>query len=494
MSVDTQVGALTRQTASERRRRARGGGQGGRGKLSLVAKAKRFVLSSFFLRRTKAHARASRSRPRNEKEHRLYYRVKDCGLRLSPPLPPLVSAMPARKPTGRFSARRSNCSLAVAALCASQSSVSLASAYSYNGGSGSNARNGNGYNSVSPWGPNSEQAMRQQQTQYANYGDNAAFYSDQMRDRGGPLANYDPRNANDASFGDNAAYGSNNDAMEGQRRIQGGSRRQYGAYGTRSRVHLSTDGGRPMDSRVQLWDGPDNTSHNVRVWSEDGTGRPMSVGMDRADRWGGAHGGHRNGSVDVRNRGPMEYPIRAGVSHRPPQQQQQQLYSPPSSSSYGRGGRQRAAAGGEKIQGGTVRHFTIDPSVSSVRVAIESDGTPIQALVELLQGPGRVAQLAEVYNQHGRAFEATLPTPGYGSTIAVRNEGPMEYPFYASVEPMSVEGRGGGGGGDGMGGGGGGNRYGDYVSGGNYGGGGYNGGYGYNNGDIAGSYGGYQYN
>ena len=398
------------------------------------------------------------------------------------------STMPVRrKTTDHFSTKRSKSSLAVAAAlcCASQTSVSLVSAY--NGRD--NGRNG--YNSVSPWGPDSEQSLRQQRTQYANYGD-SAFYSDQMRERGGEMVNYqNPRNMpNDASFGDNAAAYGNNNNMDDQRRIQGGSRRQYGAYGTRSQIHLSTDAGRPMDTRVQLWDGPDNTSHNVRVWSEDGTGRPMRVGMERLDRWGDGGGGaayggggYRNGSVDVRNRGPMEYPIQAGVSHRPQQ--------PRGAFGGGRPQRRRMASG-EKIQGGTVRHFTINPSVSSIRVTIESDGTPIKALVELLQGPGRVAQLAEVSNQHGKTFEATLPTPGYGSTIAVRNDGPMEYPFYASVEPMSMEG------GSGVGGigGGGSNRYGDYVSGGNYGGGGYNGGYGYNNGGIGstGSYGRYQYN
>ena len=138
---------------------------------------------------------------------------------------------------------------------------------------------------------------------------------------------------------------------------------------------------------------------------------------------------------------------------------------------------------GEKVQGGTVRHFPVDPAASSVRVTLASgDGLPLRALVELLQGPGRVAQLAEVSNQHGKPFVATFPTPGYGSTIAVRNDGPLEYPFYATVEPVSVEGGGSAGMGMGMGGGAGReNRYGDYGSGGSYGGGGYNGGYGYNN-------------
>ena len=147
------------------------------------------------------------------------------------------------------------------------------------------------------------------------------------------------------------------------------------------------------------------------------------------------------------------------------------------------------------IQGGTVRHFPVDPTASSVRVTLESDGMPLRALVELLQGPGRVAQLAEVSNQHGRTFVATFPTPGYGATLAIRNDGPLEYPFYATVEPVSME-EGGGGGGRG---GGGGNRYGDYGSGGSYGGGGYHGGYGYNNnngggGNTGGYGGGHQYN
>ena len=360
---------------------------------------------------------------------------------------------------GRFTA-------AVAAV----SFVHAASAYNYKSGR-------NGGNSVAPWGPGSEQGMRQQQqrqqARYADeyYGENAGFYDQQdemmMRERGGQLANYG-RQRPDAPA-DGAYY--DQQQQRGQR-IQGGSRRQYGAFGTRSEVHLSTEGGRPLDSRVQMWDGPDNTSHDVRAWSEDGAGRPMSIAMERTDRWGGAYGdGYRNGSVDVANRGPMEYPLQAGVGGRPRQE---------ASARGGYGGGARAQQGRERIQGGTVRHFTINPAVSSVRVTIESDGMPIKALVELLQGPGRVAQLAEVYNQHGRAFEATLPTPGYGSTIAVRNEGPLEYPFWASVEPVSME----GGGSGGMGGGG------------NYGGGG---GGGYNDGSGYGGYGsngngGYQYN
>jgi len=269
-----------------------------------------------------------------------------------------------------------------------------------------------------------------------------------MRERGGPLTSYygNRNSPRDASFGDNAQQLQQRPQQQLQQRprlIQGGSRRSYSAHGPASTaVHLSAASGRPLDARVQWWDGPGNASHDVRVWSEDGTGRDMEMEMERPDRWGGGSGRggehYRNGSVDVANRGPMEHPLRAGVgsSGPPPRRERQQL----DAHGAARGGYNGGGGGGEKIQGGTVRHFTLDPAVSSVRVVLESDGgMPLKALVELLQGPGRVAQLAQVSNQHGRPFAATLPTPGYGSTVAVRNEGPMEYPFRASVVPASME-------------------------------------------------------
>ena len=127
---------------------------------------------------------------------------------LSNATPPKHSAMSSiRKSPAGISSRRpkawlASSTAAAAALYASQSCISVVTAY--------NSRNngGSGYNSVAPWGPNSEQALRQQQTQYANYGDNAAFHPDRMRERGGQLANYEGRNVNDASFGDNAGCAS----------------------------------------------------------------------------------------------------------------------------------------------------------------------------------------------------------------------------------------------------------------------------------------------
>eukprot|EP00957_Ditylum_brightwellii_P203867 15336585-Ditylum_brightwellii.AAC.1 len=94
----------------------------------------------------------------------------------------------------------------------------------------------------------------------------------------------------------------------------------------------------------------------------------------------------------------------------------------------------------ESIQGGSKKNFQIDPTVSSARITITStSGLPIQALIELLQGPNRVAQLAEIYDQNGETFSTVVETPGYGSTIEITNQGPMEYPFSASVEPMSYD-------------------------------------------------------
>ena len=361
---------------------------------------------------------------------------------------------------------------------------------------------GGPYSSVAPWSSGSEQSRR-----LVRFQDSQFATMDGMSvpgGRGQPLARIQRQQRQQqqqqqqqrrapqgtaASFGDNYYYQptpQNYGTAAPQRRIQGQSRESFGTYGRGSTIDLSTESGRPMDARVEMWDGPDNTSHSLKVWSEDGTGRPFQATMEsKTDFYGSDYfsgGRYRTGSMDVRNSGPMEFPLRAGV--RP------ELHVPPGYETlrtYGRG----VGIGGETIQGGTVRHFNISPNVSSARISIRStSGTPVKAVVELLQGPGRVAQLAEVGSQHGRPFSAVVQTPGYGSTIAIRNDGPMEYPLRASVEPVSFEGaQGGGGGGYGGGGYGGyrgcsgyenggafGNAYGGgYVTGGNYGGGGYGG-------------------
>lgn len=51
-----------------------------------------------------------------------------------------------------------------------------------------------------------------------------------------------------------------------------------------------------------------------------------------------------------------------------------------------------------------------------------------------------IKQVAEIYNDNGqtRPFAAIVDTPGGSNTIAIYNEGPMEYPIRVVVEPIAI--------------------------------------------------------
>ena len=168
------------------------------------------------------------------------------------------------------------------------------------------------------------------------------------------------------------------------------------------------------------------------MYSENGAIRPFNAVVQTPGTTGSA--------FSVRNRGPLEYPMQAGVGAVQPRNynnnnqygmvQQQQPMSP----AFGGGGAQSS----KRIQGGSLRTFTFDASVSCVQVQLVTDGMPLYALVEILQGPGCVRQVAEINNQDGlnNPFMANIDLPGNSNTIVVHNKGPMEFPIKAQLTPV----------------------------------------------------------
>jgi len=203
---------------------------------------------------------------------------------------------------------------------------------------------------------------------------------------------------------------------DGQILVQGGSLRTW-SYRSPAveqvQVVLSTDG-RPLDADIELWHGPDNTPVKMRVYVENGQLRPFSAVIETP---------RGPNTVAIRNIGQIEFPIAASVvadnvDNPSPECLQASM----------------------TIQGGALRTYPFDPSVDSVQVLLKTDGRPLNARIELLQGPNNNKQVIELYTEDGmdRPFFCFLASPGSGNVVRIVNTAPVEFPMTASVVPHSI--------------------------------------------------------
>jgi len=198
--------------------------------------------------------------------------------------------------------------------------------------------------------------------------------------------------------------------------VQGGSLRTW-SYRSPAveqvQVVLSTEG-RPLDADIELWHGPDNTPCKMRVYVENGQLRPFSAVVETP---------RGPNTVAIRNIGQIEFPIAANVLA-----EQVDIPSPDCMSS------------SMTVQGGALRTYPFDPSVDSVQVLLKTDGRPLNARIELLQGPNNNKQVIELYTEDGcdRPFFCILETPGSGNVVRIVNTAPVEFPMTAAVVPHSI--------------------------------------------------------
>jgi hypothetical protein len=182
-------------------------------------------------------------------------------------------------------------------------------------------------------------------------------------------------------------------------------------------VMMKTEG-RPLDADIQLWNGPDNTPHKMKVYVEDGGLRTFNALI-----------GTPNGpnTIAIRNTGMLEFPLQAVVN--PDREQGQDAALAVESS--------QAA---ETIQGGALRTYPFDSSVDSIAVLLKTDGRPLNARIELLQGPNNNKQVIELYTEDGlnRPFFAIIETPGSGNVVRIVNTAPVEFPMAATVQAYSI--------------------------------------------------------
>lgn len=219
-------------------------------------------------------------------------------------------------------------------------------------------------------------------------------------------------------------------------KVQGGSRRTWSSgYSNPSpgqmeqmHIELGSDG-RPVNAEFELWQGPNNSPVKTRVRGEDGSKNRVfaSIGTGRSASY--------SNTASIRNAGPMEFPINANVG----------MSSMPGGMGgpmVGAGVANGAPQDWQTIQGGgALKTFTVPPHVGSVQVHFRSQGMPIYAKIDILQGPNSDRQGIDLYSDdgHSKPVSYLLEIPGYGSTICIKNTGPVEYPITASVVPYGPQ-------------------------------------------------------
>merc|ERR1719261_720112 len=188
---------------------------------------------------------------------------------------------------------------------------------------------------------------------------------------------------------------------------------------SQDRVQVAvTSEGRPVNADIQLWLGPDWTPFTLKAYSEDGKARPIQTLV-----------GTRNKAamIEVRNVGQYEFPFSAASNYAKGAMAAVPVEMP-------------ASTPGERVDGGALRSFPLDPASEQLEVVLNTDGKQLNARIELLNAPNNPKQTFEVFTNNGElnSLCVCFKCPDAGNTVRVVNLATVEFPCWVHLNVPSA--------------------------------------------------------
>lgn len=223
--------------------------------------------------------------------------------------------------------------------------------------------------------------------------------------------------------------------------VQGGSLKTWNLNSERIEAVqvLCKTNGRPLKADIELWQG-ENSPQKISVYTEDGEKRPFSAFV--ATPYAGPT------AIAVKNSANMEFPLKACVEADIQHSGSNDLgsFGPGYGNHLAKHTLQRLwdTAKPKTVQGdGATYVVPFEASIGRVQILITSEKNPINARIEILEGPNNVKQVIELTTEDGksRPFFCVLELPDKVLTNVLRvvNTGPLEFPIECRVKPFEME-------------------------------------------------------
>jgi len=218
-------------------------------------------------------------------------------------------------------------------------------------------------------------------------------------------------------------------------KIQGGALKTWAFQNAdldRLLVSLKSEENRGIHAQIELCEGPANMPQQLDVTIGKGKIRPFKAVIETP-------GGHS--SLFVRNTGPLEYPFMAGVGSEISGDVMEDANSDYSAKLLADSKSLYDSASSRIMQGGSVHSVKFEPYVQSAKAVLNTDGRPLNARIELINGPNSVRETIDLYTEDGleRPFITIISTPGSGNTVRIINTASMEFPLTVSLDPFMVD-------------------------------------------------------